>query len=86
MFGEHMLNKQTIMAFIVTYVVINLLQDVWTFRTCCPKFKVQFIRYMNQNVNLEIIPMHILHFIMSLERIVLKKVNAREDCIIRDVF
>jgi hypothetical protein len=41
---------------------------------------------MNQNVDLEVIPMHIFHFILCFECIIFTKIYAKEDCVFKDVF
>ncbi len=82
-----MLNKlQAIMDFIITSIVMNIFQDLRTFKSCWPKFKVHFVCDMNQNIDLEVIPMHILHFILCFECIIFTIIYAKEDRVFKDAF
>jgi hypothetical protein len=56
--------------FCVTDVVMNLLQHLRALRICNIIFLINFVGYVDQNTDLHVIQVDILHFILSFECVV----------------
>jgi hypothetical protein len=67
---ESMLHKVTIMTLVVTNVIMNLLKNFATMRVYWVKSWVHYVGDMHQNIDLKIIPMHVLHLTLCLECII----------------
>jgi hypothetical protein len=66
-----MLHKQTIMSFVITKMVMNFLENFETLRICWVEVKVHYVGDMHQSTNMEIVLVHLLHFILHFEWIIL---------------
>jgi hypothetical protein len=71
-----MLHKKAIMILVIINVVMNFLCNSGTLRIGWAEFRVNFVGYMHQNGNLEIIQVHVLDLVLSFEYIILQKVYA----------
>jgi hypothetical protein len=65
-----MLDKQIVMGLVIKDVIMNIVQDWLTLRIVVIKVWILQVGDMNQDVDLEIVPLHILHLILNLENIV----------------
>jgi len=74
------------MNLIITNVVLNLFKNFGTLRVCWVEMWVHFLGDMHQSIDLKIILMHVLHLTVCFEFIVLQEVDARKDCVIKNVF
>lgn len=74
------------MNLIINNVVLNLFKNFGTLRLCWVEMWVHFVGDMHQNIDLKIILMHVLHLAVCFECIVLQEVDARKDCVIKNVF
>jgi hypothetical protein len=81
-----MLHKETIVNLIITNVVISLFKNFKTLKVCWVEMWVHFEGGMHQNIDLEVIPIHILHLTLCFECIILQEVDAKEDYVIKNVF
>jgi hypothetical protein len=81
-----MVHKQTIMSFVIINIVMNFLENSGTLRICWVEVQVHSIGDMHQNTNLEIVFVHVLHFTLCFECIILRKVNARNNGVIKNIF
>jgi hypothetical protein len=84
--GQNMLDKQIVMGLVIKDVIMSIFQDWWTFRIFVIKVWIYRVGHMDQDANLEIVPVHILHLILCLENIVIWEVNVGKDCIFKHVF
>jgi hypothetical protein len=71
---------------IITNVVVNLHKNSRTLRVCWVEMWVHFEGDMHQNIDLEVIPMHIMHLTLCFECIILQEVDAKKDYVIKYVF
>ncbi len=74
------------MNLIITNVVVNLHKNSRTLRVCWVEMWVHFEGDMHQNIDLEVIPMHIMHLTLCFECIILQEVDAKKDYVIKYVF
>jgi hypothetical protein len=65
---------------------MDLLENSWILKNFWVKNWVDLIGDMHQYGDLKIILMHVLHFILHLEGIIIKQINVLKDCILMDVF
>ncbi len=68
--NESVLHKEAIMCFVITYVLMDLLQHFRALKVCSIILNIHFIGYVHQDSDLHVVPMHVLHFIMSFECVV----------------
>jgi hypothetical protein len=74
--SQNELHKKTIVCFVVIDVVMDLLQHLRALKICNIILGIDFVGYVDQNIDLHVIPIHILHFILSFECVSLRKINA----------
>ncbi len=70
MSSENVLHKETIMCFVITYVIMDLVQHSRTLRVYSIVFNIHFVGYVHQDIDLHAILVHVLHFIMNFECVV----------------
>jgi hypothetical protein len=74
--NQSVLHKETIMCFVVTNVVMNFLQHSKALMICNIILMIDYVGYVDQNIDLHVILVHILHFTLSFDYIVLRKIDA----------
>jgi hypothetical protein len=67
MYSEKVLHKETIMCFVITYVIMDLLQHSRALKVYNIILNIHFVGYVDQDSDLHVILMHVLHFILSFE-------------------
>jgi hypothetical protein len=76
MYSEKVLHKETIMCFVITYVIMDLFQHSRALKIYNIILNIHFVGYVHQDSDLHVILMHVLHFILSFECIYFWKINA----------
>jgi hypothetical protein len=74
--NQSVLHKETVMCFVITDVVMDLLQHLRALRICNIILRIDYIGYVDKNIHLHVLLVYIFHFILSFERIVFRKIDA----------
>jgi len=73
---KSMLNKKRVMAIVIRNIIMNFFKDLGVWVNMIIVW-IAAIGNVNQNGHLEVMPMHILNFILNF-RVVFLKINARD--------